>query len=357
MSTVTRLFSLLSQEQGTAAVIHNESNIFYLSQGYTGEGCLFLTPTVSYIVTDFRYVEQAARQSPGFSIKETTHECTQNSWLAALCKEHGITKLYYEDDTLTVRQGDALRTSLPASVELLSIAEKPETLRRIKTADEIRAIREACRITSETFSLILPKIREGVTEKELKLELEFTQMKLGAQGNSFDPIVASGINGSLPHAIPSDKRLEKGELITLDFGCKVDNYCSDMTRTVSLGTPSPEMRRIYDTVFTAQAMGVEALKPGMICKAVDKVCRDYIDSQGYEGRFGHGLGHSLGIDIHENPRLSPTCADLVETGMLLTVEPGIYVPGLGGVRIEDTCLVTETGNEPLTTAPKELIIL
>ena len=348
---------LLNQENVAAAVIHNESNIFYLSGGYTGEGCLFLAANFACIITDFRYVEQAHRQAPHCEVRETAHDCTQTNWIATLCQQRNVTQLYYEDDTLTVRQGNTLRSGLPVAVELKSLEEKPEQLRQIKTANEIKAIQEACRITSETFRLILPKIREGMTEKELKLELEFTQMKLGAQGNSFDPIVASGVNGSLPHAIPSDKKIAQGEMITLDFGCKVDGYCSDMTRTVALGTPSPEMKRIYDTVLVAQEMGEAALKPGVPCQSVDKVCRDYIDSQGYEGRFGHGLGHSLGIDVHENPRLNPVCTDITQVGMLLTVEPGIYVPGLGGVRIENTCLVTETGNTPLTTAPKKLIIL
>ena len=187
--------------------------------------------------------------------------------------------------------------------------------------------------------------------------LQTAYLKLGASGNAFETIIASGENGSLCHAIPGPRKLGKGDMITMDFGAKVDGYCSDMTRTVALGEPSVEMRRVYDTVLQAQILAEDALAPGKTGAELDKIARDYIDGQGYEGRFGHSLGHAVGIDIHENPRLSYISDDVMVPGVVITVEPGVYIPGLGGVRIENTCLVTEGGCEPLTTPTKELIIL
>ena len=182
-------------------------------------------------------------------------------------------------------------------------------------------------------------------------------LELGADSLAFDTIVASGVNGSLPHAIPSDKKLEKGEMITIDFGAKKGGYCADMTRTLALGQPSAEMKKIYDTVLLAQETCEGMLAPGKCCRDIDAEARRIIDGAGYAGRFGHGLGHSVGIDIHEDPRLSPACGDLLETGTTITVEPGIYVPGLGGVRIENTCAITENGGRTLVHAQKALLIL
>ena len=182
-------------------------------------------------------------------------------------------------------------------------------------------------------------------------------LKLGADTTAFDTIIAAGEHGSLPHAIPGNRAIRQGDMITMDFGAKVGNYCADMTRTVALGKPSEEMRRIYDTVLRAQMMCEDALSAGKNCYDIDKLARDYIDARGYAGRFGHGLGHSVGIDIHEEPRLSPSCQEILKAGVVITVEPGVYVPGVGGVRIEDTCLVRENGCEALTDADKQLIIL
>ena len=196
-----------------------------------------------------------------------------------------------------------------------------------------------------------------MTERELRIELDFTMLRLGADGVAFSTIIASGENGSLPHAIPGDRKLKKGDMITMDFGAKAGGYCSDMTRTVALGEPSEEMRRVYETVLQAQCLCEEALAAGKNCFDIDKLARDHIDARGYAGRFGHGLGHCVGIDIHEEPRLSQKCHETLKAGMVITVEPGVYLPGVGGVRIENTCLVKENGCEPLTVAEKQLIIL
>ena len=356
MTAAKRLIRAMDLSKTRAVVLHNPSNMFWVTEGYSGEGLVFLSGERQVIITDFRYTEQAGNQAPDFACLMTGGGVNHNSILAQLCREEGITELRYEDDYLTVKQFAALREALP-DIELKPVAQAPEALREIKTEAEAANIRKACDITSQAYDLVLGKIREGMTEKELRIELDFLQLKLGARGNSFDTIIASGENGSLPHAIPGDRKLRRGDMITMDFGCVFNGYMSDMTRTVALGEPSETMRKVYDTVLEAQLLGVEILAPGKNCFDIDKQVRDFIDARGYAGRFGHGLGHSVGIDIHETPRLSPSCHDTVQVGHVLTVEPGIYLPGVGGVRIEDTCLVVPGGCEPLTSAPKALTIL
>lgn len=238
-----------------------------------------------------------------------------------------------------------------------SLAGVPEKMRAVKDEDEIACIRRACAISCEAFEDLLSFAKAGMTEKQVQLHLDYKMMELGSERLAFNTISASGVNGSLPHAVPSDRPIARGEMLTLDFGARYHGYDADMTRTVSFGEPSAEMRRIYDTVLRAHLECEKMLAPGVECKSVDAHARRVIDEAGYQGRFGHSLGHGVGIDIHENPRLSAASTDILCPGHIVTVEPGIYVPGLGGVRIEDTCVITETGYESLVPAPKELIIL
>ncbi len=357
MTASDRLVDMLHPAPNTAVVVHDPANMFYLTEGYTGEGLVFLTERRKVIVTDFRYTEAAGRQAPDFECVMQTRERPAGKCLADLCKQEGIAEIRYESNYLCVDAYEQLRADVGEEISFSPLKKAPQMLRQVKTPAEIVVMRKAAAITSEAFEAVLPKIRPGMTEKELQIELEFTMYRLGAEAAAFNTIIASGENGSLPHAVPGSRKLQPGDMITMDFGAKVGNYCSDMTRTVALGEPSPEMRKIYNTVFRAQAMGTAALAEGKSCFEIDRLVRDYIDSQGYEGRFGHGLGHCVGIDIHEDPRLSLTCHDTLKAGMVITVEPGIYVPGLGGVRIEDTCLVKVNGSEPLTTARRELVIL
>ena len=331
--------------------------MFYLTEGYTGEGLVYLSADQRVIVTDFRYTEQAERQAPGFRVEMTEKGRTANQVLAELVRADGVSELLVETNYLPVDEFEAMRGALGEEISCVPLNRAPQVLRQVKTPAEVVAIRKACDITSEAFDAVLPKIREGMTEKELRIELEFTMLRLGADEFAFDTIIASGENGSLCHAIPGQRTLKNGDMITMDFGAKVGGYCSDMTRTVALGQPSPEMRKVYETVLRAQTLCEDALAAGKKGSEIDKLARDYIDAMGYAGRFGHGLGHSVGIDIHEDPRLSQTCHDVLKAGVVITVEPGIYLPGVGGVRIENTCLVKENGCMPLTTAEKQLIIL
>ena len=344
MTASERLADQLRFGTGTAAVIADPSNMFYLTEGYTGEGLVFLSRNRKVIVTDFRYTEQAGNQAPDFEVQMTEKGRSAEQVIAELVQSEGVTCIRTETNYLSVDSFEKLKAAVGEEVSCISLEEAPQKLRQIKTPTEVMTIRKACRITADAFRAILPKIREGMTEKELQIELDFTMLKLGADSLAFDTIVAAGEHGSLPHA-------------TLDFGAKVGNYCADMTRTVALGEPSEEMRRIYDTVLRAQTMCENALAAGKNCFDIDKLARDYIDARGYAGRFGHGLGHSVGIDIHEEPRLSPACQEILQAGIVITVEPGVYVPGVGGVRIENTCLVKENGCEALTDADKQLIIL
>ena len=340
-----------------AVAIHDPSNMFYLTEGYTGEGMVYISVESRVIITDFRYTEQAERQAPGFRVEMTEKGRSQNKILAELIKAEGITELKAETNYLSVDDFEAMRGALGEEVSRVPLNKAPQKLREVKTPAEVVAIRKACDITSEAFNAIQPKIEPGMTEKELQIELDFTMLRLGADEFAFDTIIASGENGSLCHAIPGGRTLKMGDMITMDFGAKVGGYCSDMTRTVALGQPSDEMRKVYETVLRAQTMCEDALMAGKTGVEIDKLARDYIDARGYAGRFGHGLGHSVGIDIHEEPRLSPNCSDVLKAGVVITVEPGIYRPGVGGVRIENTCLVKENGCVPLTTADKQLIIL
>ncbi len=357
MTAAERLLDQIRAGVHTAVVVHDPSNMFYLTEGYTGEGTVYISEASRVIVTDFRYTEQAERQAPGFRVKMIGKGRGHNQILAELAKAEGITEVRAETNYLPVDDFEALRGAMGEEISCAPLNKAPQKLREIKTPAEIVAIRKACDITSEAFSAILPKIEPGMTEKELQIELDFTMFRLGADELAFDTIIASGENGSLPHAIPGQRTLKTGDMITMDFGAKVGKYCSDMTRTVALGQPSDEMRKVYETVLRAQSMCEDALMAGKTGVEIDKLARDYIDARGYEGRFGHGLGHSVGIDIHENPNLNSRANDILKAGVVITVEPGIYLPGVGGVRIENTCLVKENGCVPLTTADKQLIVL
>ena len=355
MTRAEKLISALSLGKQDAVLLHNPSNMFYIS-GYTGGGVVFVSGECCAVVTDFRYTEQAEQESPGFEVHMIENGKSHEDVVEALCVRLGIRKLYFEADSLTVQAFGRWQDTV-TGVEWLPVGDAVKALREIKDAQELGLIERACAITSDAFERILPQIKEGMTEKQLALLLEFDMRSHGADGIAFPSIVAAGANGSLPHAVPSDYAICRGDMVTLDFGAKVGGYCADMTRTIAVGEPSAEMKKVYQTVKDAQQMAQDAVAAGKICRDVDAVARDYINSQGYEGRFGHGLGHCLGIDIHENPRLNTVTNVPLKVGQVVTVEPGIYLPGVGGVRIENTVAVTETGCRALTFPSRELIIL
>ncbi|MBQ8135931.1 MAG: aminopeptidase P family protein [Clostridia bacterium] len=331
------------------------ANLFYLT-GYTGEGVLAVTSRRAVIVTDFRYTEQAAQQAPSFEV-EMIERGTPHAALAwRIFEAEGVTDVLYEDDGVTVREFQALQKAMPGAA-FRPLQGVPEDMRKVKDEGEIASIRKACAISCEAFQELLTFVKAGMTEKEAQLHLDYTMLSLGADALAFHTIAAAGAHGSLPHAVPSDRVICEGDMLTLDFGARKNGYDADMTRTIAFGEPSAEMKRVYETVLQAQLECEAMLRPGASCREIDAHARRVIDGAGYAGRFGHGLGHGVGIDIHEQPRLSTTSEDLLFPGHIVTVEPGIYIPGLGGVRIEDTCVITEDGFESLVTAPKELLIL
>jgi len=336
-----------------ALLVSKPENRFYLS-GFTGSsGFLVISADEAYLVTDFRYVEQAQQQVECFKVIK--HETPVFKTINNLLKQLDIANLGFEANHLTFEQYTFLNENLECSL----IPEKNivEELRKVKSAEEIEKIKKAVEISEKAFESILAKIKPGVTEKELALELEFSMKKMGAESLSFDIIVASGKRSSLPHGRAADKKIEEGDLITFDFGCKHAGYCSDMTRTVVLGKPSKEQENIYYTVLSAQQKALQYIKPGMKAAEIDSIAREVITSAGYGDYFGHGLGHGVGLEVHEAPRLSKEGDETLQPGMVVTIEPGIYIPDFGGVRIEDLVVITENGCNNLNTFTKELIKL
>lgn len=333
-------------------LIQNPFNRKYIS-GFSGSaGILFISNESSILFTDFRYIEQAKKQAPDFQIVNHTTRGLYKE-LNELIQKENIKTLGFESETVTFNEYKEYEKNL--SVSMIPTSKIVEKIRAIKDENEIALIREAARIADQAFSHILPFLKEGVSEREVALELEFFMKKSGASDLSFSTIVASGAFSALPHAVPTDKKLEKGDFIVMDFGCVYKGYCSDMTRTVVIGKASNRHREIYETVLMAQKMALEGIKPFVKGKEIDKIARDHIASQGYGEYFGHGLGHSVGMEIHENPRFSVTEEGIIEPGTVITVEPGIYIPDFGGVRIEDLVVVREQGIENLTRSPKDLI--
>lgn len=355
MDRASRLIAQCALADSEAVIIHKPSNMRYLS-GYTGEGMLVLSHGVRAIITDFRYTEQVGQQAPGWTCLEISTGIGHADLVGQVLKEHGLTSARYEDDYVTVKGYETLVQKLPG-VALTSLNRAPEALRMVKDEDELAQMEKACALSSQAFDYICGVIKPGMTEQQLKLELEYRMLSLGADSVAFSTIVASGPNGSLPHAVPGSRRVEKGDMVTLDFGARVNGYCADMTRTVAVGEPSAKMKEIYAIVLEAQMTCQDALAPGKVCKDIDALARDIIGKAGYGEHFGHGLGHGVGIDIHEEPRLSRVGVELLTPGHVVTVEPGIYLPGIGGVRIENTCVITQSGARSLVDPPRELLVI
>lgn len=351
---VSALRAALREKKLDAALITKRENYLYMS-GFTGSSAyLVITDTDAVLVTDFRYVEQASRQAP---LYETVQY--QGSLLVALndvFKKKGINTLGFEEGDVSYERYAEYKEKLVVK-ELQPLGGAVEKLRLRKDADEIGIIRQAVKIADDTFTHILGLIRPGVAEIELAAEMEFHMKKLGARGASFETIVASGHRASMPHGVASDKRIEPGDVITLDFGAVYKDYCSDMTRTVFLGQPGEELAKIYNIVLKAQIASREGAKAGLLGKEIDAIARDIISEQGYGKYFGHGLGHGVGLEIHEDPRLSPTGTVRMENGMVVTVEPGIYIPELGGVRIEDIIVIEDEKPVVLTQSSKDLLVI
>lgn len=336
------------------AFIFKDDNRNYLS-GFTGDDSfLFITKEKSYFITDSRYTEQAQNEVVGFEVVE--YKPPIHDFVASLVEKHNIKRLGVEEDKLSFSDYIVFKEKLNG-VELVQLEQTIEKIRMIKDAEEIKLIETAASIADKAFEHILGFIKAGMTEIEVALELEFFMKKLGASALSFPTIVASGNRSSLPHGTASEKVINEGDFITLDFGCVYKGYCSDMTRTIVLGKANEKQKEIYNAVLDANEAALKAVKPGISCAALDKIARDIIVERGYGERFGHGLGHGVGREVHELPYVNARSKFDLEPGMIITDEPGIYISGFGGVRIEELVLVTEDGYRVLSKSPKHLIEL
>jgi len=344
-------------------------NVRYLT-GFTGSaGMLLVTAADALFVTDGRYRDQASDQLAAAGVAARVAigatQAVQRDVVSAAVADAGIGRLGLEAHGVTWAQQRTFADEWFPAVELLATTDVVESLRILKDPGEVARIEAACAIADDALAALLPTLADRPTELDLAIALEFGMRERGASGNSFDPIVASGPNGAKPHARPSAREIGRGELVVIDFGCIVDGYCSDMTRTVSVGDPGPDARRLYDVVFESQAAGSAAVAPGVLCSDVDRASRAVIDAAGWGDAFVHGTGHGVGIEIHEAPRVGSTSADTLAPGAVVTVEPGVYLTGIGGVRIEDTLVVVSSddrasgngvGSRVLTNSPKELVL-
>lgn len=352
MSRLSEFRRRLAQREIPAAIVTEEIAIAYLCGYRYTDGYLFITPARAYAVTDFRYFEEAeSRVFPGFEVVMPEN---RTAFLTDVLKAEGAVSLGFDSRHMTVAELHYFERALP-SVSFVPMGDILSEMRKVKGKEEIAAIQQAQKITDLAFTHILSWLTPEKTETEVALELEFYIRKQGAAGVSFEIIAVSGAASALPHGKCRPQKLEKG-FLTMDFGCTCDGYCSDMTRTVCIGKATPEMKRLYETVKNAQEKAILAISAGKKCADMDAVARNLIEGAGYHGAFGHSLGHGVGLEIHEAPNLSLRAGEtLLQAGNIVTVEPGIYLPGKYGCRIEDMGAVTETGFEDFTASPKDLI--
>lgn len=350
MKRIETLREYMGKNNISATWVTKPEDIYYYS-GFTGStGSALITEGALYFFADFRYTKQVSQQCVGYTIKEVSAKKNTMDHL----KELVVGTLAYEDQYMSVSEYNALKSAI-LEERLVPLKNTITVLRAIKDEEEIVNLRQAAAIADKGFLHVLDIVKPGMTEKELALELEFFMRKQGASGLSFTTIVASGIRSSMPHGVASDKVIEKSDMLTLDFGCMYNGYCSDMTRTFVVGTADERQKELYNIVLETQLKVLEAIKPGAHCKEIDALSREIIGGYGYGEFYGHGLGHGVGLEIHELPVLNGTSEFVLEENMVVTDEPGIYLPDFGGVRIEDTVLVTKDGYDLISRSTKEFI--
>ena len=356
MNHLSQIADKLSQYDLDAMLIVSEPGERY-AVGFQGEGYVLVTREGSQYSTDGRYIEAAQMQVTGAEVvlisRERSHLALARDFLAA----RGLKRVGFESAAVSVAQYRRWQESFPEGCELIPAQELLDGLRASKDREELAAMVQAQKITDAAFGEILNYIRPGLTEQEVAARLVYELLRRGARKVSFDPIVAAGANGSMPHAVPGETVIQKGMFVTMDFGCVYDGYCSDMTRTVAVGQPTQEMERVYETVLAAQKAGIAAARAGMPGRELDAAARKVIEEAGYGDYFTHSFGHSLGLEIHESPNASPSETGPLPAGTVISAEPGIYLPGRFGVRIEDVLVLEEGGCWDITQSPKNLIVL
>ncbi|MEG1503554.1 MAG: aminopeptidase P family protein [Enterococcus sp.] len=350
---IEKLRALMTEDMIDGYLVTSPANLRYLTNFTGTAGVAFITQEQAYFITDFRYMEQANNQTQGLTILQ--HQGDIVGEIIRLVESQQISVFGFEDAFLTVAEYSVFEEVIDA--ELAPASGLIESLREQKDDAEIAIIEKACAIADEGFQHVLKMIRPGMTEIEVANQLDFFMRSLGASGTSFETIVASGARSALPHGVASEKVIEQGDMVTLDFGCVYQGYVSDITRTFAIGDPGQELKDIYQIVLGAQQKVIDAAKAGVTGAQLDAIARDFITQAGYGEAFGHSTGHGIGMEIHEGPNISRSNEDELMIGNVITDEPGIYIAGLGGVRIEDDLLILAEGNRILTQSPKELIIL
>jgi Xaa-Pro aminopeptidase len=351
---VSRLRKEFAEKQIDAMLISQGYNIRYLS-GFTSSECvLIITVNTALLVTDSRYWEQVLRQAPDFELVKLTE--TTTAALAAAVASRGIKRLGFESHNLTVKTYNEYQQALAATIEWVPTTNLVEDLRMIKEAGEVSLIKEAVRIADEAMLHVMGWLKPGLSEIEIAWEIESYIRTHGAEALSFSPITAIGENGAMVHAIPSQRKLQFGEMLVIDIGAQYEGYCSDITRSFCLGSASEKYLQVWNLVLLAQQAAETAIHAGMTGCEADALARKVIADAGYEDKFGHGLGHGVGLEIHESLRLSRLAKEVLPAMSVVTIEPGIYETGWGGVRIEDTVLLSETGCTILTQSPKVLVV-
>lgn len=344
---------LIADSKVDALLVSNPVNLFYLS-GFSGSsGLLLISRDKAFLITDFRYLEQAEKQAAGFEIIRQ-HEKIYPG-LSAIINQEGWEKVGFEAKHMTFHTHSEMVNQL--KVEMVPLEGIVEKLRMVKNKEELAIMAGGATIIDRAFEYLLSIIKPGMTEQQLALELEIFLLREGAEERSFKFIVASGKRGALPHGAATGKIMQEGELVTIDFGAVFDSYATDMTRTIALGKPDRLEQEIYNLVYKAQHAARKAVAPGKSTKEIDSTARAIIEENGYGEHFGHGLGHGIGLETHEAPYLNQRLDMCLEPGMVVTIEPGVYLPGTCGVRIEDMVSVTGDGVQILTTSPRELIII
>jgi len=347
------IYDIIKENKLDAVLVSSSTSIRYLTNFTGTEALVLITNSMKYIFVDSRYFEQAKQQCLGFNIILHSRLDLYIK-INQLIRENMLMTIGFEKDRVFVSDYENYARSLNCSLKGISLNK----VRTRKNSEEIKNIKKACEITDKAYSHILDFIKIGMSEKEVAIELQKYVLENGATGFSFETIVASGKRGSMPHGVASEKIIEANDFITLDFGVVYNGYCSDMTRTFVIGDrPSEQLVKIYNIVREAQQKAIEIIKPGIKANVVDKVVRDYINEKGYGDYFNHGTGHGIGLEIHESPFINPSNDEILEVGNVLTIEPGIYIPDLGGVRIEDDIIVTETGYDIINKSSKELIMI
>ncbi|MDE2779221.1 MAG: aminopeptidase P family protein [Chloroflexota bacterium] len=351
---VAQLAAQLSERELDALLVSNPENRRYLS-GFTGSaGYLLVTPQRQFLFTDSRYTEQAGSQSPHF---EVVRMKAGLGWLLDALKETGVRRVGFESDNMTVasynRTLDAIRDEEElGETSLIATTGITDELRAFKDKEELAQLQKAIDASDRAMEQVCPTIEAGMTEKEVAWKMEAAMRQFGADSISFNTIVAAGPNGAMAHHRPSDRAIQAGEPIVIDMGARVGGYCSDLTRTVVVGEPDEMFHRIYNIVLGAQLTAINTVRPGLTGEECDALSRDIIAEAGYGDNFGHSLGHGVGLAVHENPRVGPRAENVLEPGMVFTIEPGIYLPGWGGVRIEDIVVLGEEGTKALSKAGK-----